>query len=46
LKSLSIRIDSLEEERLLVQIVTPDLPSQVKEKIYSIIEEFEEQRPI
>ncbi|MFX0016373.1 MAG: hypothetical protein ACFFB2_17390 [Promethearchaeota archaeon] len=41
-----IKIETLEEERLIYSIITPDTPKGVKEKLLRAIEEFEEQRPI
>jgi hypothetical protein len=41
-----LRIETLEEERLLFQILSRDTPKQVKKLIYDAIEEFEENRAI
>ena len=44
--SSAIKIETLEEERLIYSIITPDTPKSVKEKLFRVIGEFEEQRPI
>lgn len=41
-----IRFESLEEERLVYSIITPNTPKSVKAKFLRAIEEFKEQRPI
>ena len=41
-----IRVETMEEVRLLFSIITPETPKRIKQKIYEIIEEFEEKRPI
>lgn len=41
-----IRVETLEEVRLLFNIITSDTPKRIKQKIYDIIEEFEENRSI
>jgi hypothetical protein len=41
-----LQIETLEDERLLFNIITPDLPKEVKEKILDIIEHFLEERSI
>ena len=41
-----IKIETMEEERMIYSIITPETPKSVKEKLFRAIEEFEEQRPI
>ncbi|MFX0064212.1 MAG: hypothetical protein ACFFC7_18725 [Candidatus Hermodarchaeota archaeon] len=41
-----IQVATMEDERLLFNIITPDTPPQVKQIIYDAIEAFEEQRSI
>ncbi len=41
-----LRVETLEDERLLFDIITPDIPKEVKEKILDIIEHFIEERSI
>lgn len=41
-----LRVTTMEDERLLFNILTPDTPPQIKQLIYDAIEEFEEQRSI
>ena len=42
----AIKIDTMEEERLLFSIITPQTPKRVKDQLYQVIEAFEEQRSI
>jgi hypothetical protein len=42
----ALKIETLEEERLLYSIITSQTPKRVKEQLYRVIEEFEEQRAI
>ncbi|MFX0204765.1 MAG: hypothetical protein ACFFDT_02180 [Candidatus Hodarchaeota archaeon] len=41
-----LQVETLEDERLLFDILTPDVPKEVREKILEIIEQFLEQRSI
>jgi hypothetical protein len=41
-----LQVETLEDERLLFNIITPDIPKEVKEKIFEMIEQFIEQRSI
>ncbi|MFX1515339.1 MAG: hypothetical protein ACFFC6_03460 [Promethearchaeota archaeon] len=41
-----LQVETLEDERLLFDILTPDMPKEVKETILEIIEQFLEQRSI
>jgi histone H3/H4 len=41
-----IRVDDLEEERLLFSIITSRISKKAKQKIYEAIEEFMEKRSI
>ncbi len=40
------RVETMEDERLLFSIITPEIPKQVKDILLDAIEEFEEQRSI
>ncbi len=40
------RVETLEDERLLFRIITPEIPKHVKDKLLDTIEQFEEQRAI
>ena len=42
----ALKIETMEEERLLYSIITPQTPKRMKDHLYQIIEEFEEQRAI
>ena len=42
----AIKIETMEEERLLYTIVTIQTPKRVKEQLFRVMEEFEEQRAI
>ncbi|MFX0016379.1 MAG: hypothetical protein ACFFB2_17415 [Promethearchaeota archaeon] len=41
-----LRVETMEDERLLFSIITPEIPKQVKDKLLDAIEQFEEQRSI
>lgn len=41
-----IKIENMEEERLIFNIITPDTPKRIKKKLYDAIEDFEEKRSI
>jgi hypothetical protein len=41
-----LQVETLEDERLLFDILTPDVPKEVREKILEILEQFLEQRSI
>ncbi|MFX1283113.1 MAG: hypothetical protein ACFFB5_05630 [Promethearchaeota archaeon] len=41
-----IKIESLEEERLIYSIIASDTPKTIKDILFNAIEEFEEQRAI
>ncbi|MFX0125414.1 MAG: hypothetical protein ACFFAE_17470 [Candidatus Hodarchaeota archaeon] len=41
-----IKIESMEDERLIFNIITSDTPKRIKKKIYDAIEDFEEKRSI
>jgi len=41
-----LQVETQEEERLLYDILTPDVPKEVRDKILEIIEQFLEQRSI
>lgn len=42
----AIKIETMEEERLLYSIITPQTPKRVKDHLYQVMGEFEEQRAI
>jgi hypothetical protein len=41
-----LQCETLEDERLLFDIISPDVPKEVREKILEILEQFLEQRSI
>lgn len=41
-----LQVETQEDERLLFDILTPDVPKEVRDKILEIIEQFLEQRSI
>ncbi len=41
-----LHVETLEDERLLFNIITPDIPKEVKDKLLDAIEDFIEQRSI
>lgn len=41
-----LRVETMEDERLLFSIITPEIPRHIKEKLLDAIQEFEEQRSI
>lgn len=41
-----IKIENMEDERLIYSILTPDIPKRIKDTLLNAIEEFEEQRSI
>ena len=41
-----LQVETLEDERLLFNIITPDIPKEVKDKLLDAIEQFIEQRSI
>ncbi|MFX1507457.1 MAG: hypothetical protein ACFFDC_15345 [Promethearchaeota archaeon] len=41
-----LQVETLEDERLLFDILTPDVPKEVREKILEMLEQFLEQRSI
>ena len=41
-----LQVETQEDERLLFDILTPDMPKEVRDKILEIIEQFLEQRSI
>ncbi|MFW9904464.1 MAG: hypothetical protein ACFFFH_09040 [Candidatus Thorarchaeota archaeon] len=41
-----LQVETLEDERLLFDIIKPDIPKEVREKILEILEQFQEQRSI
>ena len=41
-----IKIEGMEDERLVYSIITPDTPKRIKEKLLDALEEFGEQRAI
>ena len=42
----AIKIETMEEERLLYTLITPSLPKRVKEQLLQVLAEYEEQRSI
>jgi hypothetical protein len=42
----ALKIETMEEERLLYSIITPQTPKRVKDQLFQVMEEFEEQRAI
>lgn len=36
----------MEDERLIFNIITPNIPKRIKKKLYDAIEDFEEKRSI
>jgi hypothetical protein len=41
-----IKVETMEDERMVFAIITPDTPKRIKQKLYDAIEKFEEQRSI
>ncbi|MFX0208864.1 MAG: hypothetical protein ACFFDT_22970 [Candidatus Hodarchaeota archaeon] len=41
-----IKVESMEDERLIFDIITPDTPERIKKKLFDAIEDFEEKRSI
>ncbi|MFX0124624.1 MAG: hypothetical protein ACFFAE_13410 [Candidatus Hodarchaeota archaeon] len=41
-----LQVETLEDERLLFNIITPDIPKEVRDKLLDAIEQFIEQRSI
>ncbi len=41
-----IKIEHLEDERLVYDLITPDIPKQIKKILFDAIEDFEEKRSI
>ncbi|MFX0126231.1 MAG: hypothetical protein ACFFAE_21605 [Candidatus Hodarchaeota archaeon] len=41
-----LRVENMDDERLLYNIITPEIPKHIKDKLLEAIEEFEEQRSI
>ena len=41
-----IKVEGMEDERLVYSIITPDTPKRIKDKLLDAIEEFGEQRAI
>lgn len=41
-----IKIESMEDERLVYSVITPDTPKSIKATLLRAIEQFEEQRTI
>ncbi len=39
-------VETMDDERLLYSIITPEIPKRIKDKLLDAIEEFEEQRSI
>ena len=41
-----IKVESMEDERLIYDIITPDTPKRIKQKLFDAIEDFEEKRSV
>jgi len=41
-----IKVENMEEERLIYRIITSNTPKNIKEILYDAIEEYEEKRSI
>ncbi|MFX1539030.1 MAG: hypothetical protein ACFFDI_33015 [Promethearchaeota archaeon] len=41
-----IKVESMEDERLIFNIITSDTPKRIKKKLFEAIENFEEKRSI
>ncbi|MHA1967650.1 MAG: hypothetical protein ACW964_07605 [Candidatus Hodarchaeales archaeon] len=39
-----IKVEHMEDERLIYAIITPDIPKRVKKLLFDAIEEFEKNR--
>lgn len=39
-------VETMDDERLLYSIITPEIPKHIKDKLLDAIEEFEKQRSI
>lgn len=42
----TIKVEGMEDERLVYSIITPDTPKRIKEKLFDAIGEYGEQRAI
>ncbi|MFX1514742.1 MAG: hypothetical protein ACFFC6_00390 [Promethearchaeota archaeon] len=41
-----IKVESMEDERLIYNIITSDTPKRIKQKLFDAIEAFEEKRSV
>ncbi|MFX1285485.1 MAG: hypothetical protein ACFFB5_17740 [Promethearchaeota archaeon] len=41
-----IKVENMEDERLIFRMITSDTPKRIKKKLYDAIEEYEENRSI